>query len=379
MPVVLVLLASLAILAQGAGRSYGPGVCGPLDPTYVRTATETGGQPFPMSPSEIVKMTTLMAETSRSDATLVLWAGGTATDAAGGFTIPVDPSIRRLTLATTFDGKGGSVEITRPDGTVVAPGSSANDTVLNCGRIVSVDAPSGGEWRLTPKPTAEFWAVVHARSDRDLLSTEFVRPGGRPGHEGLFKMDGMPLRGRPAMLRVRLTEPVAATPEFILLSRQGRPLGQVTLARVDDEEFVGEMELPAVPFRVAVAGTDDAGARYQRVDQRLFRGETVEVVAASSGVIKGGSDAPMSFIVRNHGERARYRITATAGGEVLKRIEPVTVDLEPGTERRVTVWLPAATIAASNGSLELIVVAALDDKTQASFNSAFQRVTVGQP
>ena len=110
MQVVLVLIAALAILAQGAARprAYGPGVCGPLDSTYVRTATETGGQPFPMSPNEIVKMTTILTESSRSDATMILWAGGHAADAGGGFTIPIDPSVTRVTFATTFDGKGGS-------------------------------------------------------------------------------------------------------------------------------------------------------------------------------------------------------------------------------------------------------------------------------
>ena len=373
---MLVLIASLAILAQGGARprAYGPGVCGPLDPTYVRTATETGGQPFPMSPNEIVKMTTILTESSRSDATMILWAGGRAADADGGFTIPIDPSVTRVTFATTFDGKGGSVEIARPDGTVVAPKASASDDVLNCGRILSVDTPVSGVWRVTPRPTNRFWAVVHARSERDLLSTEFVRMGGRPGHEGLFKIQGMPLAGRPATLRVRLTQPEPATPEFTLLSSQGRPLDKVTLNRVDDEEFVGEINLPAVPFRVAVSGTDAAGVRYQRVDRGLFRGETVEVVAASGDTIAGGAQTPMSFIVRNHGGRASYRITATAGGEILKRIEPPVVELEERTERRITVWLPAATVAAARDSLELMVVASTEDMR--SYNSAFQQVAI---
>ena len=30
------------------GVCFGPGVCGPIDATYIRMATETGGQPFPM-------------------------------------------------------------------------------------------------------------------------------------------------------------------------------------------------------------------------------------------------------------------------------------------------------------------------------------------
>ena len=48
-PVAGVLVAAIAATAgsQSRGVRYGPGVCGPIDPVYVKTSTETGGQPFP--------------------------------------------------------------------------------------------------------------------------------------------------------------------------------------------------------------------------------------------------------------------------------------------------------------------------------------------
>lgn len=359
-----------------AQRSYGPGVCGPIDPVYVRTANETGGQPFPMAPSEIAAAGTIISESSRSDASMLMWAHGTTADGNAGLAVPIDASVSRVTFAITFDGKGGGAEIVRPDGAIVQAGATAGDAVLNCGRILSVDAPAPGIWQVRPAPTARFWMVVYGRSARDILSAEFVRPGGRPGHEGLFRIHGMPIAGRPAMLRVRLDEADVRTPSFLLLSVQGLTIQRLSLERLDDDEFVGEITLPSVPFRVAVAGTDAAGTAYQRIHKSLFRAESIEVVAGATDSVKSGEDTPLTFVVRNHGARARYRVVATAGAEILKRVEPAVVDLDANSEQPVTVWLPAATVDAAGASLELLVVASRDDPALSSGNSVIQRLSV---
>ena len=366
-----------AVEPRTTQRSFGPGRCGPIDPAYVRTATETGGQPFPLAPSEIAQMGVVMAESSRSDSAMLLWAGGTAADAQAGFVVPVDRSVRRLTFSITFDGTGGSAEIVKPDGAVVQAGAA--DTILNCGRILSVDAPEAGDWRVTPAPSSRFWMTVHARSDRDLLTAEFVRRAGRPGHEGLFRINGSPIAGQPGILRIALSGPEEQPPVFELFSAQGRSIEHVPLDQVGDEEFVGEIALPSMPFRVGISGTDADGGRYQRVDRRLFRAESVEVVPPILEEVRAGSDAPIGFILRNYGELARYRLTATVGAEVLTRVEPPAVDLAADTEQRVTVWLPARTIAAAGTSLELLLVASSEDMNQSSTNSALLRLAVVKP
>jgi hypothetical protein len=161
-----------------------------------------------------------------------------------------------------------------------------------------------------------------------------------------------------------------------LLSSQGRPIQRVELDSVDATEYVGEIDLPALPFRVAITGTDERGALYQRVDAKLLRGELVEVLPSSVDTITTGKDTALVFIVKNHGARARYRITATAGSEVLKRVEPQIVEIDRNGEQRVDVWLPAARIAAVGTSVELLVVAASEEPAESSVNSAFQRVNV---
>src|SRR5262245_59000003 len=155
---------------QNTSRTFGPGRCGPVDPVYIETATATGGQPFFLSPAEIAKSAHIMMESSAPDDAMVLWASGTTADAGRGLTFPVDGSLKRLTISGTFDAKGGSFTITSPDGPVIP----TEETVINCGRVVSIDAPVAGVWRVTLAPSGRFWLVAHGRSELDLLSADFV-------------------------------------------------------------------------------------------------------------------------------------------------------------------------------------------------------------
>jgi hypothetical protein len=377
---LLLTLAAAALVEQPrtGPRIYGPGVCGPIDPTYVNTATETGGQPFPMSPAEIVNMSLIMAETSRSDSVMLLWAGGASADQTT-FTIPVDPSIGRVTFSATFDGTGGSAAIASPDGAVTDARAGGQDTVMNCGRILSVDAPVSGAWRVTLKPSERFWLVVHARSELDVLSTDFVRPGGRPGHEGLFPIEGQPIAGRPATLRVELSERDATAAEFTLLSRQGQPIARAELAPIGDGEFAGAVVLPNAAFRVALTGIDDAGVPVQRVHARLFRAERIEVVPGSAVMAPVGRAIALPFTVRNLGERGRFRVTALADGQLVTRVEPDMLDIGQAAEGRVTVFLPAPLAVDAGKEIEVRVVASLEGSSEMRYNSGVQRVTVVSP
>lgn len=362
---------------QAQQRTFGPGICGPLDATYVNTSSETGGQPFPMSPEEVVNMSIVMAESTRSDSVLLLWAGGTLADDTT-FTIPIDPAVSRVTFSTTFDGTGGAVTIAGPDGAVIKPGSAVQDTRMSCGRIVSVDAPAVGDWRLTVKPTERFWLVVHGRSELDLISADFVRPGGRPGHEGLFKVEGQPVAGRPAMLRVRLSEADAdaKAPVFTLLSSHGEPIRTLDLLPTDEREFVGEIALPTQEFRVALTSLEGAGTHVQRVHARLFRAELLEVVPGAAATASAGRDSTIMFVVRNHGSRARFRMTALADGQLVAQVEPATAVIEQGGEQRVTVRVPVSAAATSDSELEIRLVASQEGSKDLHFNSGVQRVLV---
>jgi hypothetical protein len=74
--IVCVLIPVIAGAPASAAQRvrYGPGVCGPMDPVYIKTATETGGQPFPLSTAEVGKSSRIMRTSSLPQ--MILWAAG---------------------------------------------------------------------------------------------------------------------------------------------------------------------------------------------------------------------------------------------------------------------------------------------------------------
>src|SRR5262245_15992036 len=100
--VAIVLTAAPGSLAQRV--RFGPGVCGPIDASYIGVASATGGQPFPMSPAELGKLSQLMESSFLKS--MILWASA---DSERSYSIPVDPSVRRVMFSGTFDATGGSL------------------------------------------------------------------------------------------------------------------------------------------------------------------------------------------------------------------------------------------------------------------------------
>jgi hypothetical protein len=223
-------------------------------------------------------------------------------------------------------------------------------------------------------PSSRFWLIARGRTELDLLSAEFVRLGGRPGHEGFFRIPGQPVTGQAATLRVQIAEPQPEPPAFVLMSLQGRPIRHVSLTRVDDEEFDGPIDLPSEPFRVSIVGVDQSGAPYQRMRAGLFHAENVELLPAGDPqILQPGEETAVSFVVRNAGPRARYRILAVDANHFVARAE--SVELDPRAEQIVKVVLRVPVGTPAGTGLELTITATSDGPPQTS-NSAVRRFTV---
>lgn len=87
-------------------RRFGPDACGPVDPSYIRLANETGGQPMFLQPSEIAQSGHFMRESSGQNHVTLLWASAQLQGATREFRIPVDSTIDRLTFVASHDTKG---------------------------------------------------------------------------------------------------------------------------------------------------------------------------------------------------------------------------------------------------------------------------------
>jgi hypothetical protein len=113
--------------SQNPSRGFGPGACGPADPAYIRTATETGGIPLFLQRSEATKSFHLVRESTRNNVATVFWASGTL-DGTQTFHVPIDSATQRITFALSVDTKEPNPRKAR--------GLSEPDTVhTTCGRF----------------------------------------------------------------------------------------------------------------------------------------------------------------------------------------------------------------------------------------------------
>ena len=117
-------------------------------------------------------------------------------------------------------------------------------------------------------------ASAQTKSSISLDRAEFVEPGGRIGHEGLFPVKGAMHPGERRTLALGITAPAGDT-VFRLLNSAAEALEQLEVQAstegADDREFLATFLLRHTDFRVAVEGRDLAGYPYQRVLPRLFQ------------------------------------------------------------------------------------------------------------
>jgi hypothetical protein len=355
-----------------------PQGCGSADPSYIRTATETGGIPMFLQRSEAGKSFHLVRESTRANVSTVLWATGSLSSQAQSFVVPIDSMTQRMTFTFSFDSEGNSVSIRAPSRALVQQDSPNTEvTELHCGRIVTLVPPEKGEWRLDLAGRGRFWLEAQAQSDIHIIATEFVRTGGRPGHEGYFRIDGQPLAGRPAMMRANASTSDARSIEFWLADERGGMLRKLQLRRISStEEFMGTIDLPEVPFRMVMTGLDANGWPYQRFFAPLFHAEGVEVSwNRTFDEMPAGSVKQVQFTVRNNAFPRTFSVIATDARRFVSKVEPRELALGPGQSGTILVDLmvPAGTAA---GLGDDVVVVATSTAGPATSNSSVAHFSV---
>jgi hypothetical protein len=332
-------------------KPFGPDACGPADAAYIRTANETGGIPLFLQRSEATKAFHLVRESTRNNVATVFWATGTLDAQPKTIRIPVDSVTQRITFTFSVDTKGNELKLTQPSGGTITEGTASTEiTELRCGRIVTVSSPETGEWRAEITGTGRYWLEAQVQSDIFFVSAEFVRKGGRLGHEGLFRIQGQPVAGTPAILQVSLAASATESTEFYLVTEEGQPVQKLQMHEVDSDrqslELVGSVDLPTLPFRVAVKGSDSNGQPYQRFFSTLFHAESVEVSPRLDfDELPAGSTKEVAFTVRNLAFSRTFKITVTDAHQFVSKVEPKELTLGAGEfgTVRVDLTVPPST------------------------------------
>ena len=365
-------------------RGFGPDACGPADPAYIHSANETGGIPLFLQRSEATKAFHLVRESTRNNVATVFWATAALDGKPQTIKIPVDSVTKRVTFTFSVDTKGSALRLTQPSGGAITESSAATEvTELNCGRILTVASPEAGEWLAEITGTGKFWLQAEAQSDIFFVAVEFVKQGGRPGHEGLFRIQGQPLAGTPATLQASLSAAATRTTEFYLVTERGEAIQKLPMRAVNSDreflEFVGSVDLPAVPFRVAVMGRDSSGQQFQRFYSSLFHAESVELSPKLDfDELPPGSTRQLAFTLRNIGSPRTFKMTVTDAHKFVSNVEPKELALGPGESGIVRVDLTVPTATAPGAGDDLVIVAASTVGPPTS-NSSVVHLSVSSP
>jgi hypothetical protein len=314
--------------------------------------------------SEAAKAFHLVRESTRNNVATVFWATGTLDGRLQTIKIPVDSVTKRITFTFSTDTKGNELKLTQPSGRAITEGSASTEvTELNCGRILTVSSPEAGEWNGEIIGTGRYWVDAQAQSDIYFVGVEFVKQGGRPGHEGLFRIQGQPVAGTPATLQASLSASATKTTEFYLVTERGQTVQKLHMRAVNSDreflEFVGSVDLPNVPFRVAVIGRDANGKQYQRFFSNLFHAESVHVSAkVDFDELSAGSTKQVAFTVRNIGFPRTFNITVTDAHQFVSKVEPKELALGAGKSGTVRVDLTVPAGTAPGVGEDVVIVAA---------------------
>jgi hypothetical protein len=245
-----------------------------IDASYLRTAEATGGQVFLFDRSEAAGSTVLMLRRSKHEDT-IFRSTGTLSTGSREFAFPVDSTVESLLVTVTLQCLQ-SITVLRPTNTEVHAGEpDVYDDRFRSGQILVLTKPQAGAWRVRIAGTGLFFVVAQAKSSISLHRAEFVEPGGRPGHEGMFPVKDPFHLGEQRTLSVELKAPAGET-VFRLVDGAGEPLEPLEMGDGDsqggdDRTFQGKLTLKHAAFRVAVEGRDAAGYPYQRVLPRLIQ------------------------------------------------------------------------------------------------------------
>ncbi len=331
---------------QQQSRPFTPGTCGRVDPTYIRTAEATGGQPMFLQPSEMAAAGHLLQSSVSSSSDALLYATAHLGGEKRSYSAPVDTTVKSVTFTLSFDAPGTKITLQRPSGSAVVSGGGVEISEWTCGRIVTVDSPEKGAWRIELTGTGGFWLRVEVNSELYLLTAGFMYLGGRPGHEGYFRIPGQPLLGRPQLLRVTVSGALQSA-GFRLVSAAGDTLQAIRMeggnSSGDDHEYMGTVTLPSPPFRVAVNGRDGNGLPFERWYLPQFHATTIQVQSPDiPDEIAAGSTNRLEFIVSNFGARDTFQIIAVDSTGTVLQAQPAQLMIPQDASDKVIVPLKIA-------------------------------------
>jgi hypothetical protein len=241
-----------------------------VDPSYINISESTGGQLFLFQKNEISRTSLVMSASYTHPAT-VLRALGNVTGSRE-FEFPVDSRIESLLLLVSLQCRN-SVQVFRPAGSEMTEANSTLSVDLQAGKILRIDNPESGRWRIRLAGAGLFVVSVLAKTDLSLMSVGFFANSGPSiGEEPTKRLDA-PLLGARQYVEARLSGQIADL-KLQLVDAAGDRISGAEVQESISEGLYRTRVTPAVErFRVLATGTDASAWPFQRIYPVLFHAQ----------------------------------------------------------------------------------------------------------
>jgi len=248
---------------QQAGRPGWPCVAGrAVDPAYLETSEGTGGQLFLFQKNEVAHASLFMSASYTHPATVLRAVGNLS--GTRDFEFPVDSSMESFLLMASLQCRN-AIRVLRPNGSELTAANSAESVDLQAGRILRVDFPEPGKWKVQLTGTGLFVLSVAAKTNLRLTDVSFyAMSDDRPRLVH-------PLFGMPQNLEAHLTGEVSDVQLQVIGPAGDLIAGGEAIEASAKGAYRRDITPASERFRIVVTGTDANGWPFQRTDPVLFR------------------------------------------------------------------------------------------------------------
>ena len=194
---------------------------------------------------------------SRTHPATVLRAVGSL-NGTRDFEFPVDSSIASLLVLVSLQCRN-AIQVTRPAGSELTEANSAFSADLQAGRILRVDSPEAGPWRIRLTGGGLFVLSVLAKAEVSLTGVAFPSKG--------------PVSGVRQDVQARISGEVSHLGLQLVDAGGNRISDMEAVEAVGEGAYRSSVAAAAQRFRILITGTDNSAWPFQRMYPILFRAE----------------------------------------------------------------------------------------------------------
>jgi len=255
---------------QSGARPDWPCVPGQaVDPSFLNASESTGGQLFLFQKREAAQSALVMNASHTHPATILRAVGNF--NATRDFEFPVDPGTASLLLLVSLQCRN-AINVYRPDGREVTDRNSALSVDLQAGRILRIDQPETGPWRIRLAGRGLFVLSVLAKADTALTGVAFSVSRGAGAEEARPRVKN-PLLGVRQDMEVRLAGQVSDAKLQLVDATGDRVSEIVALERTGEGVYLASLTPRVQSFRILVTGTGPLASPFERMYPVLFQAQ----------------------------------------------------------------------------------------------------------